>query len=322
MDFYEISKGRFRNYSKSSNIKKMNNSKQFFNKMIVFCFVLLKPFSFCQASQQDVKFILVDKQNNLLHVALYNEQEYQILKTYPTTLGLVLGDKEQSNDLKTPEGIYMLRGFKYPPMLPKLGSLAIPLNFPNPFDLLDGKSGSGIMIHGTNDPERLKKRHDSEGCVVLANEHIQELSQFVTPGKSPVLIFKELTEGFKKPANFVTAQNFFQSWIQSWRNKDIESYISHYHPSFSSQGKDLKAWKTYKQALNNRYEQIDVSAENVCMFAHPKGYFLVTFTQKYQSLLKKGTRGYQSTGPKMVYLTSSPPQSFAILSENYMGSPH
>src|SRR5690348_7490066 len=84
--------------------------------------------------------ILVDKKTNSLHLCEYQDGKYQVLKTFHTTLGRVKGDKEEENDLKTPEGIYLFNSLAVPPVLPKkFGSLGVHLNFPNPYDVLAGR---------------------------------------------------------------------------------------------------------------------------------------------------------------------------------------
>src|SRR4051812_34567792 len=63
--------------------------------------------------------ILVDKKTNNLHVCDYVDGRYKILKTYHSTLGQVKGDKEDEDDLKTPEGIYTFDHLRTPPNLQK-----------------------------------------------------------------------------------------------------------------------------------------------------------------------------------------------------------
>src|SRR3989338_5743044 len=101
--------------------------------------------------------ILVDKATNNLQLAEYAADKYKILKTFHTTVGRVKGDKEDEGDLKTPEGIYRFTARLTPPTLkPKFGVMAFYMDFPNSFDRLAGRTGSHIMLHATNEPDRLK----------------------------------------------------------------------------------------------------------------------------------------------------------------------
>jgi murein L,D-transpeptidase YafK len=249
--------------------------------------------------------ILVDKKKNLLHVCDYRDGEYRVLKTYHATLGQVQGDKEDEDDLKTPEGIYTFNGMRTrPPSLkPKFGVLGLDMNFPNAFDQIAGHRGSGIMLHATNEPERLKKNYDSQGCIVVKNEEIQEIKPHIRLGLTPILVFSELTDEYMKPGLDATLKSFFESWVKAWETKNLDTYISHYHTDFSANGKDKTGWKNYKGNLNKAYATIEVKPENVLFYRHPK-YSMVTFTQDYRSKLKSGAWGHRSRGTKILYVAA------------------
>jgi murein L,D-transpeptidase YafK len=246
--------------------------------------------------------ILVDKNTNVLHVAHMIEGEYKFVKTYHTTTGKVKGDKEDEGDLKTPEGIYTFKSLLKPPMLKaKFGAMAFYLNFPNSFDTIAGRTGSNIMLHATNEPDRLKKNFDSEGCVVVENKEIEEISGHIRLGLTPILIFHDLTPDFLKPGQDQKIKEFFGNWIKNWEAKDVENYIANYHSDFSAQGMNKEAWKKHKGNLNSKYNTIKIGPEDVMYYRHPK-YSMITFTQNYQSTLKNGQRGHRSRGTKILYV--------------------
>lgn len=246
--------------------------------------------------------ILVDKKTNTLKVAEYQNGQYQVIKTFHATLGQVKGDKEVEGDLKTPEGIYTFKSQLFPPSIkPKFGVMAFYVNYPNTYDELAGRTGFDIMLHATNEPDRLKQNYDSQGCVVLKNEELKEVAPYVRLGLTPILIFPELNDEFMKPGQDAALKNFFTSWINAWENESIDSYIDHYHSDFSANGKDKKGWKSYKSALNSRYSTIKINPEDVMYYRHPK-YSMITFTQNYQSKLKGGGWGHRSRGTKILYV--------------------
>ncbi len=246
--------------------------------------------------------ILVDKKTNTLHVTEYVDGAYKILKTFHATLGKVKGDKQDEGDLKTPEGIYTFQPRRTPPGLrPKFGAMAFPLNYPNTFDDIAGHRGSHIMLHATNEPERLKQAYDSEGCIVVENEEIRAIQPYIKVGLTPVIVFSELTQDFLKPGQDAQLRAFFDTWIKSWETKDLDSYIGHYHADFVDKKKDLAAWRAFKGSLNERYSSIEVKPENVLFFKHPK-YSMITFTQNYRSRLKSGGWGHVSSGTKILYV--------------------
>jgi murein L,D-transpeptidase YafK len=260
--------------------------------------------------------VLVDKKTNKLVVSEYVDGAYRALHTFHATLGKVQGDKENEGDLKTPEGIYIFNVLRKPPNLqPKFGVMGFYMNFPNPFDLLAGRNGSDIMLHATDEPKRLEKNYDSEGCVVVKNEQILEIQPYIRLGLTPILIFDELTDEYTRPGRDAGLVTFFEGWIHAWENKDVERYISHYHSDFSAQGKNRNAWRSYKAGLNERYAMIRVVPENVHYYRHPK-YSMITFTQNYQSQLRGGRLGHRSRGTKILYVAEEAGKP-RIISEAY-----
>lgn len=260
--------------------------------------------------------ILVDKKTNQLHVAHYKDGAYEIIKTYHATLGQVKGDKQDEGDLKTPEGIYTFNALLKPPSLAaKFGKMAFYINFPNTYDHLAGHTGSGVMLHATNEPERLKKEYDSLGCVVVNDEEIQEIKPYVRLGLTPIIIFPELTAEYLKPGQDTALVSFFKSWVKDWESKNLDGYISHYHSDFSAQGKDKAEWKAYKKALNSRYTSIEINPESVLYYRHPK-YSMITFTQNYRSKLRGGRWGHRSRGTKILYIAEEAGQP-KIIAETF-----
>jgi len=264
--------------------------------------VLASFVSVAQAAPKSYTTLLLDKKTNSLYLTELKDGEYVTLKSYHATLGKVKGDKESEGDLKTPEGIYTFKAKLTPPSLPaKYGIMAFDTNYPNAYDQMAGRTGFGVMLHATNVPDRLKQDYDSEGCFVVKNEELSEIAPYIRLGLTPVLIFSELTDEYRKPGKDPGIRQFFESWIQTWEKKDIDSYIDHYHTDFAAQGKDKNAWKAYKAGLNKRYSEIRIGPEDVLYYRHPK-YWMITFTQNYQSKLHGGGWGHRSRGTKILYV--------------------
>ncbi len=247
------------------------------------------------------KVVIVDKKTNSLKIAEYTESGYNVLKTYRTTVGQVLGDKEEEGDLKTPEGIYFFTSKLKPPAIkPKFGVMAFYMNYPNGWDTIAGRTGYDIMLHATNEPERLSKDFDSEGCIVVKNEELLEIEPHLRLNITPILVFSEFKDEYMYPAKDVRLKTLFQSWVNSWEQRNLDTYVDFYHTRFKAQGMDKAAWKSYKGGLNKRYETIQIGPENVRYFKHPK-YSLMMFVQNYRSKLKGGKQmGHVSRGTKIL----------------------
>jgi len=257
----------------------------------------------------------VDKKTNTLSVAKYHEDAYEILKSYHATVGKVKGDKVDQDDLKTPEGVYTFNALLTPPTLKaKFGVMAFYITYPNVFDKLAGNTGFDIMLHATNEPERLERDYDSQGCVVVKNEELNEIKPYIRLALTPILIFGELTPDFLKPSDD-RMKAFFKSWLQAWESKDIEGYIGRYHSAFSSEGRDKAAWRAYKDSLNKRYASITVNPDRVQYYRHPK-YSVIRFGQNYESKTASGRVAFRSEGTKTLYVAEEEGQP-RIIEEDY-----
>ena len=266
--------------------------------------------------------VLVDKKTNMIYVTEYKDGRYQTVKSYHTTLGKVKGDKEVEGDLKTPEGIYIFNNRLTSPKLPKkFGELAFHVNYPNTYDQMAGRTGNSIMLHATDEPNRLKQNYDSEGCVVVRNEEIREIEPSIRMNLTPILIFSELTPDYWAPGQNTALKTFFGDWIQSWESKDIDKYMTAYHDDFVAPAGSAKKmmtkpeWKAYKSQLNHQYASIQIGPEDVKFYSHPK-YSMITFTQNYQSKLRGGSWGHRSRGTKILYIAEEAGKP-KIIAETY-----
>ncbi|MHB1691088.1 MAG: L,D-transpeptidase family protein, partial [Thiomonas sp.] len=68
------------------------------------------------------------------------------------------------------------------------GAGAMPLNHPNAWDRLLGRTGGGIWLHGVPPTSYARPPLDSDGCVVLSNPDIPSLMTRIEPGAAPVVI--------------------------------------------------------------------------------------------------------------------------------------
>ncbi len=76
--------------------------------------------------------------------------------------------------------------------------------------------------------------------------------------------------------------DLLEKWRAAWERKDIDSYISCYHPEFRQGEKDRSAWRTYKDRLNRQYRFITVAVTDISI-RHGGGQVFVTFHQLYKS---------------------------------------
>ncbi len=254
------------------------------------------------AHAQELPVIIVDKAKFQIHVADY-KNGLEIIKTYPVTLGKNLGDKLLEGDQKTPEGIYRFTTrYVAPAIKKKLGAMAFYVDYPNGLDKRDKKTGFDIMLHSTDDPSRLERNQDSDGCMVVDDVRIKELANYIHTPYTTLLIYDQLKPEYLKSETSGDLKVVFDQWIAAWTAKDIDGYIGSYSKDFKYEQMDRDQYRAYKASLNRKYDTIDVKATGARFFRHPK-YELVTFTQEYSSTFKGGRKAFVARGQKRIYFT-------------------
>ncbi len=227
---------------------------------------------------------LVDK--SLRTLFLYEREEAKIKKVaeFPADIGKNGGNKTKRDDHKTPEGIYFFQNLIKPPQIPfeTYGKMAFTLDYPNIFDMRVKKSGSGIWLHSI--PDTVPLTRGSRGCVVVRNEVIEKLTQYIQLKETPILIFDQVkfvaaSEHEKKKSEI---HAFIDGWRDAWQSKSIDKYIEFYDEDFKSLGYTKKRWRKYKEGLIGKYDFIKVSFDQPFILIHNDQLIIKTL-QKYQS---------------------------------------
>lgn len=145
-------------------------------------------------SALDNSLILVDKgQDEFFYLEKHGDEVTRL--HYPSIHGEKEGDKQVQGDLKTPEGVYFVRGkIQVPLDFEMYGDHAYPLNYPNPIDVLRGKTGGGIWIHSKGNPI---EGQATQGCVAIDLADIKALDKYLQAG-TPVVIAQGIRSSFHK----------------------------------------------------------------------------------------------------------------------------
>ncbi len=228
--------------------------------------------------------LLVDKAQRKLSVFARNGETIQKVDEYPTDIGKNDGNKTKRDDARTPEGIYFLEKRLKQPEIPfnLYGTIAFTTNYPNLFDRRENKTGSGIWLHAI--PDTVALTRGSRGCVVVRNEVIRKLSDYIKLRETPILIFDHV--------NYVTRDEhqkrrldlnaFIEKWRQAWESQDIDKYIGYYDPSFTAPGFNLDSWKAHKADLKEKYKYIKVALSQPYIILHNDQMIIKTL-QTYES---------------------------------------
>lgn len=261
----------------------------------------------------DMVFLLVDKQNLRADLMTWpeNSEDAALLMSFQIAIGKASGDKQRQGDNKTPEGIYLSQSFIDGSTLPaKYGSMAIPINFPNPVDRHLGKTGYGIWLHGVENKGRIAEKQVTEGCVAFYNKDIKQLTYWLRPHQSVVMI----VDG-KGPVNsshdLARVKQLTHEWASAWQQRDIDRYMSHYSPSFRYKSYNKPQYRSHKKAIFGAYRTMAVTMDNHRFFSNGR-YAMAVMNQDFN-----GDDRYVAKGRKILYWQKTPQGDWQILREVY-----
>ena len=239
---------------------------------------------------------LVEKMSQYL--LIFNGKE--LVGMYPVTTGKNIGNKWSEGDGKTPEGIYYFTQFIPPENLSDIyGGLAAVLNYPNPYDKLLGKTGSGIWLHGSNERNRNYLPFSTRGCIVADNKALEEkIFPKINLNNTLIGIYKVLP----RTLHVDDIKNYIFTWKKAWENKEFDKYISFYSQNFKWKGGGLKEWVAYKQrtVLGKKFIKVKISHLTILAFRENLNdkptYYVAEFLQEYTS------DTYSDRGIKRIYI--------------------
>jgi lipoprotein-anchoring transpeptidase ErfK/SrfK len=122
------------------------------------------------------------------------DDKNNVIRSYDCTIGKNPGQKTKRGDMKTPTGTFLVDeicdahswthdfGDGKGEIKGAYGPWFISLNT----DEMSKGAWGGIGIHGTHKPNLMRAR-DSEGCIRLQNQNIEELKQYVRVGTKVVI---------------------------------------------------------------------------------------------------------------------------------------
>lgn len=224
-------------------------------------------------------------------------QQAQMKQQFDIDIGKNDGNKTKRDDKKTPEGIYLLEKKMMPPEIPfdLYGSMAFATNYPNFFDKFENKTGSGIWLHSV--PDTVALNRGSRGCVVLRNDAIKKVENFISLGKTFLLINDQINwlKSQEYEHEKQLALDWLNQWKNLWENQKLEDYIQNYADDFSVSNFTKKTWLKHKEELKNRYKYVKIKLSTPHIF-HLKNQYLFQFVQDYES------DGHRDTGLKNLYV--------------------
>jgi murein L,D-transpeptidase YafK len=170
---------------------------------------------------------------------------------------------------------------------PYYGKVAFPLNYPNEWDVREGRHGHGIWIHGTPLTTYSRPPRTSNGCVVLPNEDLQSIQPLFQTGKTEVVVSDSVDWVGRDEIDSVrqSVERALDSWKTDWASNEVDRYLSHYAEDFRSGDQDLQDWEKEKRRVAQGKTWIKVEYSNLSIMLVPgeKNLAVVDFDQEYES---------------------------------------
>jgi len=175
------------------------------------------PSQFLSLSTRSRYAIAVDASRSRLYLLENSDKGLKLVADYYISVGKSGTDKLAEGDARTPLGVYYITSSLDPKSLKDFyGAGALPINYPNPYDVRRGRTGGGIWLHGTPPQQFARAPLASDGCVVMANPDLKQLLRKVQIGATPVVTARSL-QWISPPQAEKEAQTF-TSAITAWKD--------------------------------------------------------------------------------------------------------
>lgn len=231
--------------------------------------------------------VVVDTGKSTLYLYENVNGEPRYVSDFYISVGKKGADKVSEGDQKTPVGVYFVNGHLTRDKLTDFyGPGAYPLSYPNEWDKREGRDGHGIWLHGTPSDTYSRPPRASNGCVVLANNDLNEIGSHLQIGITPVIIASKIDWSNEADrADRASLLKEIEQWRSDWASLNTDAYLSHYAHDFSTGSVALPAFAQQKRLVNSGKTWIKVKMSNVSIFPYPSqpNLVVVNFEQDYDS---------------------------------------
>ncbi|WP_235505951.1 L,D-transpeptidase family protein [Variovorax sp. Root411] len=198
------------------------------------------PSQFLALSTRSRYAIAVDASRSRLYLFENSDKGLKLTADYYISVGKSGTDKATEGDARTPLGVYYITSSLDPKSLKDFyGAGALPINYPNPYDLRRGKTGGGIWLHGTPPQQFARAPLASDGCVVMANPDLKQLLRKVQIGATPVVTARSL-QWISQPQAEKESQSItgaINGWKDARANGNEAQLKKFYLPDFQRSSK-------------------------------------------------------------------------------------
>ena len=157
-----------------------------------------------------------DAARSRLYVFENGSQGLSLIREYHASIGKNGMVKQVAGDQRTPLGVYFVTKQIPIACFPACyGQQALALNYPNPCDRLQGRSGDGVWLHGIPAGMYSRAPWATDSCIVLAHHYLQELSAYIDVQATPIVVAERLE--WVKPAELTARHANFLGEFEKWQ---------------------------------------------------------------------------------------------------------
>ena len=246
----------------------------------------LIPRSILQLRDDQKQILIVDAKRSRLYLYENIAGTPKLVMDYYVSQGKLGINKFKEGDQRTPVGVYYITSHLAGTKLPAFyGPGALPINYPNEWDKVNGRSGSGIWLHGVSSEIFSRPPLASDGCVVLANSDFLKIAAAVEIGRTPIIISEhvEFINRTKWNADKQVASKLIEDWRLDLESMNQNRLLANYSRNFKTlQGEDINAWFLKQRQSIEGMRDISIRLRDVTQFRYPgKDEMIVsTFTQE------------------------------------------
>lgn len=247
------------------------------------------PSQFLQIPLETRHAIAVDASRSRLYLFENRPEGLVLMANFYISVGKAGIAKSTQGDKRTPLGIYFITNFLDAASLKNFyGSGALPINYPNVLDLMRGKTGGGIWLHGTPPSQFSQAPQASNGCIVMANPDLTYLLQHIEVGSTPVLISPQIT--WVDPSETASESKQFDVTLQAWHDAKesgrLDAVMSFYMSNVHGIGKSLKNWQQMLQREISGRQGKDLALKDVSLlhWTDSADTMVVTFVEDFSGM--------------------------------------
>lgn len=204
------------------------------------------PAQFIELPPSTKHAIAVDATRSRLYLFENGPKGLQLVADHYASVGRLGTEKSTEGDQRTPLGVYYITSRLEGRQLTDFyGSGALLLNYPNEHDRRQGRTGSGIWLHGVPSDSYARSPNSTDGCVALANPELRAILERVQPRSTPVVIAQSIqwVQPSLNDQDRRNVRNLIEGWRMARASGDVNRLMSFYSPQFSNGAYDYMQWR-------------------------------------------------------------------------------